>query len=161
MNLLAFHQKLLKAFQEFSVQYLIVGGYAVGIYGYIRATVDLDIWIDKEQNNLQRIINAFISIGYDESDSNNAMNAIHSNKNVSLYDSENNKIDIIQLYSNELSFAEAYSRKYEFTMDDFRIQVIGYDDLIDTKIKAGRGKDWEDVRQLQAIDELKRKKGKK
>ena len=27
------------------VDYLLVGGYAVGVHGYPRATVDLDIWI--------------------------------------------------------------------------------------------------------------------
>lgn len=27
------------------VEYLLVGGYAVGIHGYVRATGDLDIWI--------------------------------------------------------------------------------------------------------------------
>ena len=157
MKLLEFHQKLLKAFQENSVLYLIVGGYAVNIHGYIRATNDLDLWIDIEQNNLQRIVDAFISMGYNETDSKNAINAVLSNKNISLYDEENNKIDIMQLYSTMLSFSEAYSRKYEFSMDDLKIQVIGYHDLIDTKIKAGRGKDWEDVRQLQVINDLRKR----
>ena len=40
-----------KDFKEFlqllnsnEVEYLVVGGYAVGLYGYPRATLDLDIW---------------------------------------------------------------------------------------------------------------------
>jgi len=35
LRLLTFH----------GVEYLVVGGYAVGYYGYPRATGDLDIWI--------------------------------------------------------------------------------------------------------------------
>ncbi|MBN2763419.1 MAG: hypothetical protein JXR41_10035 [Bacteroidales bacterium] len=88
------------------------------------------------------------------------MKAILSDKSVSLYDAENNKIDIIQLYSTVLSFTEAYSRRYEFKINELMIQVIGYHDLINTKIKAGRGKDWEDVKQLQAIREIRDRKEK-
>lgn len=62
MNLLIFHQRFLKAFQKADVQYLMVGGYAVNIYGYIRATVDLDIWIHNDPVNLRKMVDAFVSM---------------------------------------------------------------------------------------------------
>ncbi len=43
-----------KDFKEFlqllnskGVEYLVIGGYAVGYHGYPRATGDMDIWISK------------------------------------------------------------------------------------------------------------------
>ncbi|MBN1413594.1 MAG: hypothetical protein JW973_00725 [Bacteroidales bacterium] len=157
MNLLNSHLVLLKAFQKFSVRYLIVGGYAVNIYGYLRATIDLDIWIDKDRDNLHRLIDAFVFVGYEKTDATNAIQSLLPHKNISLYDEDENKVDIIQLYSTVVSFNDAYNRRFELKTDNVYIHVIGYNDLLNTKIRAGRGKDWEDVRQLKAIDEIRRK----
>lgn len=40
------HRELLHAFNEQSVTYLLVGGYALGIYAEPRATGDLDLFIE-------------------------------------------------------------------------------------------------------------------
>ena len=39
-------KEFLKSFNSNGVEYLLIGGYAVGIYGHIRATNDLDVWVD-------------------------------------------------------------------------------------------------------------------
>jgi predicted nucleotidyltransferase len=51
---------LARAFKEFlkslnsnGVEYLLIGGYAVGIYGHIRATNDLDVWVNVSPENAQ------------------------------------------------------------------------------------------------------------
>ena len=31
------------------VRYLLVGGYAVGYHGYVRATADMDVWVSRER----------------------------------------------------------------------------------------------------------------
>ena len=60
-----------KDFKEFllllnskKIEYLVVGGYAVGYHGYPRATGDLDVWIaiNNSKNNL--IKNNFIARNY-------------------------------------------------------------------------------------------------
>ena len=38
-------QRVLQLLNDHRVDYLVVGGYAVGYHGYPRATVDLDIWV--------------------------------------------------------------------------------------------------------------------
>lgn len=52
-----------KDFREFvkllirhKAEYLIVGGYAVGIHGYPRYTGDLDIWLNPTTENTTRIL---------------------------------------------------------------------------------------------------------
>jgi hypothetical protein len=39
-------QEFLKLLNSNRVEYLFIGGYAVGIYGHIRATNDLDVWVN-------------------------------------------------------------------------------------------------------------------
>ena len=51
----------LKLLSEHHVEYLVVGGYAVGLHGYPRATVDLDVWVRSSIENGQRIVDAATS----------------------------------------------------------------------------------------------------
>ena len=39
-------REFLKSLNSNRVEYLLIGGYAVGVHGHIRATNDLDIWVD-------------------------------------------------------------------------------------------------------------------
>jgi hypothetical protein len=47
------------------VDYLIVGGYAVGLHGYPRATIALDIWIASTADNADRMVAALRAFGFD------------------------------------------------------------------------------------------------
>ncbi len=39
-------REFLKLLQDHEVVYLLIGGYAVGYHGYVRAIGDMDIWVD-------------------------------------------------------------------------------------------------------------------
>ena len=41
----------LKLLNSHNVEYLLVGGYAVGYHGYPRATGDMDIWVAVSESN--------------------------------------------------------------------------------------------------------------
>ena len=47
--------EILKSLNSNGVEYLLIGGYAVGICGRIRATNDLDVWVDISPENATRI----------------------------------------------------------------------------------------------------------
>ena len=47
------------------VDYLVVGGYAVGLHGYPRATIDLDVWVHATPDNADRIMQALRAFGFD------------------------------------------------------------------------------------------------
>ena len=38
-------KEFLRWLNQHEVEYLLVGGYAVGYHGYPRATIDIDVWI--------------------------------------------------------------------------------------------------------------------
>lgn len=36
------------------VKYLLIGGYAVGFHGHVRATADMDVWVERSAENAAR-----------------------------------------------------------------------------------------------------------
>jgi hypothetical protein len=50
------------------VEYLLIGGYAVGYHGYPRATNDLDIWIALNPENATKMTKVIKDFGFDISD---------------------------------------------------------------------------------------------
>jgi len=58
------YEEVFREFEANKVRYLVVGGVAVNIYGYIRMTVDLDIMVDLSEENLSKIITIMEKLGY-------------------------------------------------------------------------------------------------
>jgi hypothetical protein len=50
----------IKCLNRFGVEYLLVGGYAVILHGYSRTTGDMDIWVNRTEENYKRIQMAFV-----------------------------------------------------------------------------------------------------
>jgi hypothetical protein len=61
------YKDILAAFAAQHVEYLVVGGYAVGFHGTPRFTKDLDLWIRSTPENLGRVRNALVSFGAPQS----------------------------------------------------------------------------------------------
>ena len=61
-----------KDFKEFlqllnskKIEYLVIGGYAVGYYGYPRATGDMDVWIGINDQTATKMVEALKEFGFD------------------------------------------------------------------------------------------------
>ncbi len=54
--------RLLNAHQ---VEYLLVGGYAVGYHGYPRATAGLDLWVRISPENAEKLVRVPREFGFD------------------------------------------------------------------------------------------------
>ena len=51
---------------QYQVQYMLVGGYAVILRGYSRSTGDMDIWVNKTPKNFKLLQNAIREFGLPE-----------------------------------------------------------------------------------------------
>ncbi len=51
-------EALFQSLAKYEVKFLLVGGWAVLLQGYVRATVDIDIWIRADDTNKERLIAA-------------------------------------------------------------------------------------------------------
>lgn len=58
-------KEFLRLLNAHQVDYLVVGGYAVGLHGYPRATIDLDLWVRATGANAARVIEALRAFGFD------------------------------------------------------------------------------------------------
>ena len=58
-------KEFLKLLNAHQVEYLLIGGYAVGYHGYPRATADMDIWIALHPANAERIVAVLKEFGFD------------------------------------------------------------------------------------------------
>ena len=59
-----FYGEVFKALNKAKVKYVVAGGVAVVLHGYHRSTKDLDIIALLEKKNLEKLFDAFESIGY-------------------------------------------------------------------------------------------------
>ena len=61
-------REFLRLLNDHKVEYLLIGGYAVGYHGYPRATADMDIWVAVDPANARRIVAALKEFGFDTPD---------------------------------------------------------------------------------------------
>jgi len=61
-------KEFLKLLNAHKVEYLLIGGYAVGYYGYPRATADMDIWISMNPANADKVVTVLNEFGFNPPD---------------------------------------------------------------------------------------------
>ena len=135
----------LKLLNQNEVEYLIVGGYAVGLYGYPRATGDIDVWISQSKENAYKIINVLTEFGFNQ-------NAI----SIEFFITDNQitrlglpplRIEIMTSISG-LNFSECFPKREIIEMDDIKINFLDFNNLVVNKKAAGRFKDLDDLEKL-------------
>ncbi len=130
-----------------SVCYLLVGGWAVGIYGNPRATKDIDFLIANDERNLMKLQKALLQFGTPEID----MEYFKEKGYVFRMGRSPIQIDIIN-DATGIDFAECYIRREVITVEGVDISVISKNDLIKNKKASGRNRDLADVDNLLGED---------
>jgi hypothetical protein len=125
------------------VCYLLVGGWAVGIYGYPRATKDIDFLIANDEKNLNKLQNALREFGTPEID----MVYFKEKGNVFRMGRSPLQIDIIN-DATGIDIAECYVRRNVITVEGIDISLISKNDLIKNKKASGRNRDLADLDNL-------------
>ena len=57
------YRDMLYALSEENVRYLLVGAYALAVHGHVRATGDIDLWVERGEDNARRVMAALESFG--------------------------------------------------------------------------------------------------
>jgi hypothetical protein len=137
---------LLRAFLAADVRFLVVGAYALAVYGRPRATGDLDIWIDATPENAHRVWKALVDFGaplaeIDEADF--ATPGVVYQIGV-----PPGRIDILTDLT-ALAFAEAWSDRIRCPFGDIEVDFIGRASLVKNKRATGRPKDLGDIEGIE------------
>ena len=128
-----------------NVEYLIVGGYAVGIHGHPRYTGDLDVWINSTVENARKMVKVlddfgFSSFGLAEADFIKSGNVIQMGYPPF-------RIDILTKIDG-VDFADCYQNRMIIQHDQITMSFIGINDLKKNKQASGRLKDLDDLASL-------------
>ena len=126
------------------VRYLLVGGWAVGIYGNPRATKDIDFLIAIDDENIRHLLAALYEFGAPTVES----KVFQEPGNVYRIGSSPIQIDIINSASG-IDFEDCYSRRQTLASDEVEISVISRVDLVRNKKASGRHRDLADVEFLE------------
>ncbi len=150
------HMEMLTALLDNDVEFLIIGGYAVILHGYIRTTGDLDIWIHPTPENKLRLLEVFSTLQFDPAGIEIIRNMDFTNVVVFHVGEEPDRIDFLTHIAG-LEFTIAQDRKECYAYQNYQIPYLHIDDLIVNKLRSGRLQDMADVEALQKI--AKSKKG--
>lgn len=135
-------KEFLQLLHSHQVEYLLVGGYAVGYYGNPRATGDLDIWIAADPVNARRMVAVFQEFGFSK-DSVTADLFEHPSQ-VVRFGVPPLRLDITTAISG-VEFAECFSHRVLHVIDAVEVSFISRDDLKLNKKASGRTKDLADL----------------
>jgi hypothetical protein len=152
-------KELLLALNAHGVEYLVIGGYAVGVHAEPRATKDLDIFVRADEKNSMAIYRALAAYGAPLGD---LKPEDFKNEPASVFQIgvPPSRIDILQSIDG-VNFDEAWRSKVEGLVDgEVVAHIISREHLIQNKLAAGRLQDLADVEAIRnAAGEAKTQKG--
>lgn len=139
-------EKLLTLLNENDVKYVIIGATAFPVHGYARATLDLDIAIRDDLENVRKTLTVLSDFGYDVTD-------------ITEQDLRENKILIRQYaletdihpYVKGVTFDELWQSKVTSKIGKTDAYFASLESLIKMKTAAGRPKDLEDLKVLKEL----------
>jgi hypothetical protein len=161
------------ALEAAGARYLIVGGLAVNAHGYYRLTLDVDIVLDMDEENVRRATRALAAIGWrplapvpiEQFAEAERRREWIRDKGLIVFTLHNaadleTKLDLF--VESPFDFADAYRRAFRADIGaGVSAWFVGYDDLIALKRAAGRPRDFGDIDELEEVrrvrEELERK----
>ena len=138
-------KEFLKLLNSYEVEYLLVGGYAVGYYGYPRATGDMDIWIAVHPDNANKLMRVLSDFGFGTVGLSEAL-FLQENKIIRMGNPPI-RIEILTSISG-VEFAECYAQRVTDVIDNVQVNLIDILHLKQNKQAAGRYKDLDDLDNL-------------
>lgn len=138
-------REFLRLLNAHRVEYLLVGGYAVGIHGYPRATIDLDVWVRATRENADRVIEALRDFGFDTLTLTPQL--FVEPRSIVRFGVPPFRIEVMTAIDG-VEFDPCRSRALACDIDGVSVPVISLADLKVNKRAAGRHKDLNDLENL-------------
>ncbi len=127
------------------IKYLLVGGYAVGYYGYPRATADMVLWVAMQPENGRKLVEAIKAFGFDLPELSPEL-FLEKNKVIRM-GVPPIRIELITSIDG-VDFDECYGKRIEDMLDGVKVTLIDLEHLKKNKQSSGRYKDLDDLEHL-------------
>jgi hypothetical protein len=138
-------KEFLKLLTEHAVEYLLIGGYAVGYHGYPRATADMDIWVAVSPENASRLVSVFKLFGL--SDATISPATFQTPGRIIRMGLPPMRIEVLTDIDG-VEFAECHAARVQAVIDNQHVCLISKEHLLRNKRASGRFKDLDDVEHL-------------
>jgi len=140
---------MLYAFAEEGVEYLLVDAYAMATHGYVRATGDLDLWVNPVGENAERTMAALRRFGAPLERLNGA--DFEDYDTVVQIGVAPRRIDVLTSIDG-VTFEEAWSERRQVEIEGLAVSVISRAHLIQNKRATNRPRDRADLEGLGASE---------
>lgn len=124
------------------VEYLLIGGYAVGYYGYPRPTGDMDVWVAMSPENAERIVRTFAAFAASVP----AEKFLEKNSVVRM-GVPPFRLEVLTTIDG-VEFPDCYQARNRVNIDGVDVDLINLSDLRKNKAASGRLKDLSDLENL-------------
>lgn len=138
-------KEFLQSLNDNDVRYLVIGGYALAFHGHPRYTKDLDIWIDLEEENANKIVQALQDFGFASLDLRIA-DFLEPDTVIQL-GYPPSRIDLL-IGLKGAEFDDCFALRQVEIIDDIKVNVIDRTNLVRLKRDAGRPQDLADIDSL-------------
>ena len=149
---------ILEALVREGVEFLIIGGVAVGFHGYVRATKDVDIVPAPDPENLEKLARVLVALdaeieGAEEFEDQELPDpldpeALTLGGNWVLR-TRLGRFDVMQWIGEDALWEKLSPTASEAEIGGLTIKVVSYDGLVDLKEHAGRPQDLIDLERLR------------
>ena len=138
-------REFFRSFNRHNVEYLLVGGYAVGYHGYPRATMAIDVWVASTPENARRVVEALEDFGFGGEILSEEL--FLKDDQIIRMGLPPMRIEILTSISG-VEFDEAYDQRIEDELDGVQVTLISLRHLKLNKAAAARAKDLADLEEL-------------
>lgn len=138
-------KEFLQLLRSAKIEYLLVGGYAVGHYGFPRATGDLDIWIATHRANARRVVRTLRNFGFDVPELKEEL--FTEPNHVVRMGVPPVRLEILTSIDG-VDFTDCYTRRQTADIDGVDVDLISLADLKANKRASGRHQDLNDLEKL-------------
>ena len=139
------YKELLQLLNDFEVEYLIVGGFAVMKYSEPRYTKDLDVWVDNSRQNSLRVVEALKKFGAPLDHDKVTAETFADKQVVYQIGIAPVRIDILSEITG-VRFPDAWRNRVASTFFGIPVHFISLDDLVANKLALGRSRDLQDLK---------------
>jgi hypothetical protein len=140
-------QDFIDLLHEHDGEAVLVGGYALGVHGVIRATGDIDFLYHRTKKNVQRLMAAMREFGAPPEVVD--ADALMSADTVSQFGEPPHRIDLLSGIDG-VTYSEVSKGAVAAKVGGRTLRVIGLAELLKNKTAAGRDEDEDDLRRLRA-----------
>jgi predicted nucleotidyltransferase len=148
-------QDFLGLLEKHHVEYVIVGGYAVGVHGFPRYTGDMDVFVAISRENAGRLVDVFDEFGF-ASLSLKASDFLEPDTVVEV-GREPMKIQVLTGIDG-VTFDRCRSDRMIVNISGLQVPFIGFESLMANKAASPRSKDRIDLEELTRLRDLQRKR---